>query len=176
MADPGLKIPPGQRLGKGMIIVAWLGVIGLLTLFFAGKQEERSNPNRNLVSSTGDGVIEVRLRRNAGGHYVAPGEINGRPVTFILDTGATNVAVPLAMKEELGLKAGPAVPTQTANGVSTSYLTRIDQLRLGDIVVSDVRAGLAKGFGGDEILLGMSVLSELELVQRDDTLIIRQYR
>ena len=175
MVSPEHQQPPGQRMGKGMMIVAWLGVIALLSLFFSQREEEKYNPNREIHSQVGEAVTEIRLKRNAGGHYVAPGEINGRPVTFLLDTGATNVAVPYGMKDVLGLTPGPAVPTRTANGVSTSYLTRIDTLSLGAIVVEDVRAGLARGFDGEQVLLGMSVLSELEMVQRGDNLIIRQY-
>ena len=85
------------------------------------------------------------------------------------------VAVPYHLKDSLNLKPGMAVATKTANGVSTSYTTSIDELRLGDIRVNHVRAGLASGLQGNEILLGMSFLADLELIQRGDTLVIRQY-
>jgi aspartyl protease family protein len=166
---------PGQKLGKGMIIAAWLGVMALLTYYFSGVEEDRYNPNREFASTSGAGFSEVILKRNRQEHYVASGEINGKKVTFLLDTGATVVAVPYHLKDSLGLNPGMAVATKTANGTSTSYTTSIDELTLGDIRVNNVRAGLATGLKGDEILLGMSFLSDLELTQRGDTLVIRQY-
>jgi len=167
---------PGRRLGKGMLVAAWLGIIVLLTYYFSGVEDDRYNPNRDLSSIAGNGYTELTLRRNAQGHYVAPGQINGKPVTFLLDTGATMVAVPYHMADQLGLRKGRAVPIKTANGTSKSYLTTIEELRLGEIVAMQVRGGLAVGLTGNEILLGMSVLADLEIIQRGNSLIIRQYR
>ena len=167
--------PPGKRLGKGMLIAAWLGVMAMLTWYFSSVEEDRRNPNRELSGKSGAGFTEVTLRRNAQGHYLAPGEINGEPVTFLLDTGATTVAIPYHLKTRLNLDKGTAVPVRTANGISTSYTTTIAQLRLGGIVASNVRGGLATGLEGNEILLGMSFLSGVELIQRGDSLTIRQY-
>lgn len=175
--NPGkaLRGLPGQRLGKGMLIAVWLGVMALLTLYFSNVEEDRNNPNREFASASSEGYREITLKRNSRGHYIANGEINGEPVTFLLDTGATLVAVPYHLMDRLGLEKGMAVPTQTANGVSTSYMTTVEWLKLGDIEMENVRAGLAAGLKGNEILLGMSFLSHLELIQRGDSLIIRQY-
>ncbi|MFA5630836.1 MAG: TIGR02281 family clan AA aspartic protease [Porticoccaceae bacterium] len=167
--------PPGKKLGKGMLVASWLGIMALLTYHFSGVEEDRHNPNRALSSNVGDGFTEIVLKRNALGHYVATGQINGETVTFLLDTGATMVAVPYHLGDKLGLEKGRAVPIKTANGTSTSYITTIDELRLGDIVATQVHGGLAVGLTGNEILLGMSFLSDLEIIQRGDSLIIRQY-
>lgn len=158
-----------------MIVVTWLGVMALLTYYFSGVEEDRYNPNREFVSSTAADFREVVLKRNRQGHYIATGKINGHSVTFLLDTGATVVAVPYHLRDRLNLEPGMAVATKTANGTSTSYTTTIDELRLGDIHVNNIRAGIATGLEGNEILLGMSFLSDLELIQRGDTLVIRQY-
>jgi len=166
---------PGKKAGKLMIIGAWLLAIAFLTLYFRNIEDEQRNPNQQVASSSGIGFTEISLSQNKQGHYLANGRINGEPVTFLLDTGATLVAIPYAMREKLRLAKGMAVPTQTANGTSTSYLTRIDSLELGDIKLTDVPAGLATGLQGNEILLGMSFLAELELIQRGDRLTIRQY-
>lgn len=167
--------PPGKKAGKLMIVGAWLMAIAFLTLYFRNIEDKQQNPNQQVLSTSGVGFTEVLLSQNRQGHYLANGKINGEPVTFLLDTGATLVAIPYEMRERLGLTRGMAVPTQTANGTSTSYLTRIDSLELGDIKLNDVPAGLATGLQGDEILLGMSFLAELELIQRGDSLTIRQY-
>jgi aspartyl protease family protein len=175
LPDQRCEKPPGQKLGKGMIVVTWLGVMALLTYYFSGVEEDRYNPNREFVSSTAADFREVVLKRNRQGHYIATGKINGHSVTFLLDTGATVVAVPYHLRDRLNLEPDMAVATKTANGTSTSYTTTIDELRLGDIHVNNIRAGIATGLEGNEILLGMSFLSDLELIQRGDTLVIRQY-
>ena len=76
----------------------------------------------------------------------------------------------------LGLERGAETSVSTANGVTTAYLTRLDQLAIGDIELHDVRASIIPRMGVDEILLGMNVLKRFELIQRGDRLIIRDYR
>jgi aspartyl protease family protein len=164
-----------HKAGRWMLAAAWLLAIVLLTYYFRDVELDRHNPNRDLISRAAENFAEVVLVRNTQGHYLANGQINGKGVTFLLDTGATWVAVPYELGSELNLVRGMAVKTSTANGPSTSYLTSIDELRLGDIRLTHVKAGLARGYLGPEVLLGMSALAGLELIQRDNTLIIRQY-
>jgi len=166
--------PPGQKTGKFMALVAWLLVMGILTWIFAGIEEKQYNPNQQITSYQRDGAVEVVLKRNRNGHYVATGNINNKPVIFMVDTGATHVAIPLHLQEELGLERGMAVPINTANGRTTAYLTTVPLLTLGELQFRDVRGGLAAGLHGNQILLGMSVLAKLTLVQRGDELILRQ--
>ncbi|MCU7947541.1 MAG: TIGR02281 family clan AA aspartic protease, partial [Candidatus Thiodiazotropha sp. (ex Cardiolucina cf. quadrata)] len=83
-----------QKFGRWMVIGAWLLLLVLLTLFFSQWLERQRNPNRQLsvTVNAGDDVAVV-LKRNRAGHYIAPGLINGVAVTYLLDTGATFVAV-----------------------------------------------------------------------------------
>ncbi|QYZ67983.1 MAG: aspartyl protease [Gammaproteobacteria bacterium (ex Lamellibrachia satsuma)] len=158
-----------------MIFAAWALLLGLLAMFFSNLLEQQYNPNRDLLSiSTEAGPKEIVLLRNRAGHYVAPGSINGTPVIFLLDTGATNVAVPALLAERLALKRGAQSISLTANGRVNTWLTRLDQVQLGSIIRQDVRATIMPGMGGDEVLLGMSFLKHLELVQKGKTLILRQ--
>ncbi|MEX5354424.1 TIGR02281 family clan AA aspartic protease, partial [Pseudomonas juntendi] len=62
----------------------------------------------------------------------------------------------------------------TANGRATGWRTRLDRLQLGDIRLSGVAALIVPGMDGDEVLLGMSALKQLEFTQRDGTLVLRQ--
>jgi aspartyl protease family protein len=96
-------------------------------------------------------------------------------VTFLLDTGATDVAVPATVAERLGLRGGPVVRSKTAAGTVNSYLVTLDRVSLGTIEMSDVRASILPTMEGEEILLGMTFLKRLELVQRGNTLLLRQY-
>ncbi|WP_313222422.1 retropepsin-like aspartic protease family protein [Stutzerimonas nitrititolerans] len=165
----------GRRAGRVMLVLAWGAGILLATRFFADWEESRYNPNQQPVSVVQGDQIEVLLEGNAQGHFVADGRINGKPVTFLLDTGATDVAIPAELAEELGLSRGAPVNLLTANGQTTGFRTRLESLAIGEIVLRDVRAIVAPGFGGDQILLGMSALKQLEFTQRAGTLVLRQH-
>jgi aspartyl protease family protein len=101
--------------------------------------------------------------------------INGQEVTFMLDTGATTVAIPGNVAAGLDLPRGKEFKTQTANGIASSYATRLAHVSIGDIAMSNVAAGVSPGLSTREVLLGMSFLQHIEFTQRGDTLILRQY-
>jgi len=160
-----------------MTTLAWLLFLALLAWLFAGYEESQYNPNQQIsTANSAAGVQEITLQRNRFGHYVATGAINGHPVTFLLDTGATDISVPDQLAKRLRLKRGISQRYNTANGQITAYLTRLNSVSLGDIELRDVRASINPAVEGDEILLGMSFLKDLEFTQRGDTLTIRQYR
>ena len=164
------------RTGRIMIAVAWVLAILLLTGVFQGLLNRQRNPNSAPDGQiTEAGVREVRLVRNRGGHYVASGSINGVPVEFLLDTGATAVSVPGRLADRIGLKRGVPGYAETANGRITVYRTVLDRVDLGPIRLDQVIGFVNPSAGVDQILLGMSFLKHLELVQRGDTLTLRQY-
>jgi aspartyl protease family protein len=161
---------PHRPLGRGMAFVASLLVLGMFYLYFENSLQARNNPNRNLQIAPG---TELVLKRSGDGHYVFPGTINNRPVTFLLDTGATLVSVPADLAGELQLEAGAQQRSVTANGTVATRATRIDALAFGPFVLRGVPASLNPGMAGDQVLLGMSVLKHLEFTQRGDTLVLR---
>jgi len=164
-----------RRIGLGMQALAWLAFLGLGLFYFSDVLEKQYNPNQSLETRhMADGQAEVVLQRNRQGHYVTSGEINGHPVTFILDTGATGVAVPAAVAQRLGLRPGRAFSTQTANGVSVSYAINLDRVSVGGIMLEDVQASITPGLTTNEVLLGMSFLKHIEFTQRGSQLILRQ--
>jgi aspartyl protease family protein len=163
-------------MGTGMILVSMVLALAGLTWFFSGALERRENPNQQVNSQLMGRDVVVRLQQNRQGHYVANGKINGQTVTFLLDTGATLVAVPGGLAERLNLERGIAQPTMTAAGTVTSYATRLEQVSLGDIVLNDVRASISPRMQGEAVLLGMSFLRELDLQQSDGELVLRQRR
>lgn len=149
--------------------------MGLLAIPFWDLIEDKANPNRNVAGVvTVDGVNEVTLLRNRQGHYVTPGVINGRAVTFMLDTGATVVSVPETLARDIGLKRGRSVTLNTANGTARGWATRLDQVELGTIVLDGVAAVINPGHGNHEVLLGMSFLKQLDFTQRGRELTLRQ--
>lgn len=155
---------------------AWLLGFLLMALAFSKILDRQNNPNQSVATLQSGEFQEVLLTRNRSGHYVFDGEINHRKVTFLVDTGATTTAIPGSMQRSLGLEAGPPISVSTANGITTAYLTRLDQLAIGAIEMYDVNASIIAGMGVDEVLLGMNVLKHFELVQRGDQLIIRRYK
>lgn len=166
----------GQRLGKGMITVTWLVVLGLLTWFFNQWLDSAHNPNQQAQSQLStEGVREVMLVRNRSGHYVASGTINGVSVEFLLDTGATDVSIPETLARRLQLTRGSPMPAFTANGTITTYATRLDTIELGGIELRDIRASINPFMQGEDVLLGMSFLKHLEFTQRGNTLTLKEY-
>lgn len=164
-----------RRLGFGMILLAWAVGLGILTAYFSGWLDEQQNPNQKVDTVvTGEGAREVVLQQNRYGHYVATGRINGVEATFLLDTGATDVSVPAGLAQEARLERGPPARARTAAGTITTYRTRIDRVELGGIVIRDVRAHINPRMQGNEVLLGMSFLRQLEFSQQGGELTLRQ--
>lgn len=157
-----------------MVILTWVVMLGALWFLFDIVLDRHQNPNRNLTVQPGSS--ELVIRSNRAGHYFLPGTINGERVSFLLDTGATQVSIPAQLQERLGLTPGASMRSMTANGTVTVYATNIDELVIGPFVFENVRGNLNPGFQGNEILLGMSVLRELEFTQSGNTLTLRPQR
>ena len=165
-----------KKLGMMFTAAAWILGFFLLALLFSKILDQQNNPNQSFATLATSDFREVVLLRNRNGHYVFDGEINRHKVTFLVDTGATTTAIPGGMQQALGLKAGPATSVSTANGLTTAYLTRLDQLAIGEIELFDVNASIIPGMKVNEILLGMNVLKHFELIQSGNQLTIRQYQ
>ena len=163
-------------LGRWMIVGAWVVLLVLLVGLFQDLLDRQVNPNRNPQTGSGPGgVVEVILERNARGHYVVSGQINGQAVDFLVDTGATEVAVPEGLAARLALSRQGGAFSRTANGVVAVWQTRLADVSIGEISLQDVRAVIMPSMGvGDQVLLGMSFLEQLEIIQRDGMLTLRQ--
>jgi aspartyl protease family protein len=177
---PPNNIQPEQKLGRGMLYIMWVLVLGGLTYGFNAWENKRHNPNsRESISASAEGGRSegrriVTLKSNRQHHYMASGRVNGKRVTFMLDTGATDVVVPQALANTLGLVAGFKSTAITANGTVQVRNTVIDTLELGAIKLTNIKASINPGMHGKEILLGMSALKHLEFSQSDDTLTLKQ--
>jgi len=161
---------------KTMVVIAWVAALVFATYLFQQVLDNRYNPNQELALISGEaGVREVILQRNRQGQYVANGRINGQRVTFLLDTGATDVAIPEPLARRLGLSRGAGGFSQTANGTVAVWSTRLDSVQLGAVGLKDVQASIVPSLKmGSTVLLGMSFLKKLEMVQRGGQLTLRQ--
>jgi len=163
-----------RKLGNAFTWLGWIIGFFILALLFDRLLDNQHNPNQSLQTIRHGGYQEVRLIRNRQGHYLFNGEINGREVTFLVDTGATTTSIPLKLASALQLEKGLRFSVKTANGISDAYSTMLDSLKLGDIEFNRVKASLNPGLTGNEILLGMNILKDIELIQRGDMLILRK--
>ena len=166
--------PPGKRAGKVLMVLAWAAALFLATRYFGEWEQRQENPNTAVTSQHGDGYIEVQLVGNRQGHFVSTGKINDHAVQFLLDTGATDVAIPGEVADTLQLQRGAPVWVSTANGRSQGFRTSIERLQLGGIVLNNVRALVVPGLDGEHVLLGMSAMKQLEFTQRGGTMLLRQ--
>jgi len=166
---------PTHKIGKLFVWLTWIMAIVLLMFFFEDELDKQYNPNSQpKVSLNSSGQAEVILKQNMQGHYVVKGGINETSVTFLLDTGATQVSIPAHIADKLQLKSYGSYSVQTANGKVTVYKTKIDQLSIGNIFLYNVAAHINPAMKNDEILLGMSALKQLDFQQTGKQLILRE--
>lgn len=166
-----------KGFANSFAIIAWLLLMALLYLFFQDAINAQLNPNQQLNSSIGSqGEVRTVLIRNKAGHYVGTALVNQHPIDFMLDTGATTVAITAQAARELGMPLGQRIQVNTANGVATAYRSQIAQLQLGDIVLHNIPASIVPNLSGTEILLGMSVLKQLEFHQQGNQLTLIQHQ
>ena len=164
-----------KRMGRGMIIAAWVLIFVLLVWFFGVLETNKRNPNQNVETRVGvGGQKEVVLKSSTHGHYLATGEINNQKVTFLVDTGASYVSIPEKVAARIGLEKGAPLLVSTANGQATVYATTLDEISIGDIVLHQIKADINPHMGGNEILLGMSFLRYLSVTHKGDRLTLRQ--
>lgn len=163
----------GEKIGQGMIYIAWMLFLGILTYAFNDYLDQQNNPNKNVDSHIENNNVEVKLKQNGYGHYVVNGKINQKPVTFLLDTGATIISIPETIARQLELAKGYPVQIRTANGSVEVFTTKLDSVSIGAIEINNIRATINPYMEGDEILLGMNFLKHLEMIQKGKELILR---
>ena len=124
---------------------------------------------------SGGGGQRAVLTADPSGHFLPQGQINGKAVQFLLDTGATTVAMGAADARRINLKYehGQKVRMNTANGTSTGYLIRLDSVRVGDVVAYDVEAVVSPQ-PMPFVLLGNSFLNRFQMQKTNDQLTLEK--
>ncbi|WP_018078907.1 retropepsin-like aspartic protease family protein [Thiobacillus denitrificans] len=117
----------------------------------------------------------VSLTADARGHFAAAGSLNGYPMSFLVDTGATSIAISAAEARRIGLdyKAGQATGVGTAAGVVPAWRVKFNTVKVGGITVSQVD-GLVVETGLSVPLLGMSFLNRMEMRRDGQTMTLTQ--
>jgi aspartyl protease family protein len=124
------------------------------------------------TASAGGGT-QIVLAAGPGGHFVTAGSINGRAVRFVVDTGATFIAMGEAEARRIGLDyaRGQRGLVNTANGQVVSHRVSLGEVRVGDVTVYNVDAVVVPA-GMDVILLGNSFLTRFQMKRDADVLVL----
>ncbi len=120
---------------------------------------------------------EVQVSRNTRGMYTTVGSINGLPVSFMVDTGATLVALNSAQARRLGIDyrvAGLPSSVTTASGVESAWSVNLDRVKVGELELRNVAAVVLEGAQPETALLGMSYLGRLEIINSGQLMTLRK--
>lgn len=119
---------------------------------------------------------EVRIERGINGHYFTPGQINGRMVNFMVDTGASAIAMNHTEADRIGIswRKGKRMMAGTAGGDTPSYLVNLDTVAVGGVTLHNVEAVVVVADSGSDILLGMTFLKETEMREDRNALVLRK--
>lgn len=124
-------------------------------------------------ASAGGGGSRIVLTAGTGGHFSTQGSINGKVVRFLVDTGATAVAMGADEARRLGIdfEKGQRGMSQTANGTVYTYRIKLDRVRIQDVEVFNVDATVLPT-PMPEILLGNSFLGRFQMQKDADQLVL----
>lgn len=156
----------GLKWGPLGIVVFWLVVMGVV---YAGMKYVMQ-PKPVTISLSG----ELKIPRAKDGHFYAPGLVAGKPVMFLIDTGASYVTVSQSFATDAGLAPGRPVRFQTANGVINGRIVPDVSVSLGPTSISGVEVGV--GLLGDDrdiALLGQSFLKRFQITLTRDEMILK---
>jgi aspartyl protease family protein len=130
------------------------------------------------AAAAGGGGGQVVLSAGTGGHFWAEGAINGVAIRFLVDTGATTIALSSDEARRLGVNytAGARAQVRTANATLSGYRVSLDAVRVGEITLNNVEGIVLEGRYPEEALLGMSFLNRTQMKRDGDTLtLVRRY-
>lgn len=168
-------LSPGQTF-KGVRLVSAQGDQAVIE---TGGQQQVLRVGEAPVRVGGSGRVEggnrIVLTADARGHFLPQGQINGRSVQFMVDTGATLVAMGESEAERLNLKFrdGQPVRINTANGTITAYQIQLNNVRIGDVQVYDV-AAVVSPQPMPYILLGNSFLTRFQMQRQNDQMTLEK--
>ena len=159
------KLPIGKAIKMALM---WVAIFGGFFVLFLFKDEGREVWRRATAEISGDaGQVEgttLRLKREEDGHYWVRASVNGTPVRFMIDSGATTTTLSPSSARAAGLKPSGGFPVvvDTANGTVELQRAEIDTLSVGNIVQHNAKVLIGSEGLGDTNLLGMSFLSTLK--------------
>lgn len=158
------RIPIGQGL---KMFAAWVLIFLAGFAAFTLKDDFMALGKRVMTESRGGGQLaaaggEMRIRQSLDGHFWVDGELNGRKVRFLVDSGATVTSISAETAARADIVPGRGFPAmvQTANGVVEVRRARAERLKIGTIERRNLAVHVSEAFGPMNVL-GMNFLSSL---------------
>jgi aspartyl protease family protein len=166
------SVAAGQSLG-GVKVVSVQGDQVIVEV--AGRKRPLRVGQHAIGASSGDGSGKLVLTADGRGHFFTGGTVNGTSIRFVVDTGASSIALGASDARRIGLVAsrGTRGMTQTANGVIAVTQIKLDTVRIGDITLHNVDATILPT-EMPAALLGMSFLSRMEMQQDGGTMTLKK--
>ena len=158
------RLPIGQTL---RMAVAWVLIFAAAFVAFAMKDDFISLGRHVMELSRGEGAVvargkELRIHKAEDGHFWVNARVNGEPVHFLIDSGATVTSLASATAAKAGVDTAGGLPVmvETANGVAKAERGDVRLLEVGTIRRTDLAVHVSPAFG-DTNVLGMNFLSSL---------------
>jgi len=169
-------IAPGDSF-RGVKVVSTQGDQAVVEINGARHTLRVGDAPASVGGNGGAGAAGTRvvLTAGSGGHFFAQGQINGRAVQLVVDTGATAVSLSAADAQRIGLnyQSGQPVQMSTANGVIPAWRVKLASVRLGDVVVYDLDAVVSSG-SMPYVLLGNSYLSRFQMTRTNEQMVLEK--
>jgi aspartyl protease family protein len=165
----------GQKTPQGVVLVS---VDRESATFDVDGQRMTLGLGRARMSATPPAAETVSITADVRGHFTADGQVNGQPVRFVVDTGASLVSISVSEAQRLSLdyKKGQKALMNTANGATTGYLVQLDTVKVGGVTLHGVDAVVIEGTGFGSPLLGMSFLNRMNMKREGDIMTLtRRY-
>lgn len=152
---------------------------GGAVLAIDGQQKQYNLGDSSTVSTTFNqrGKQQEKIYVNSGGMYMTYGNINGRSVQFLIDTGASAIAMNTDQAKHLGIrydKYGIPAGVSTASGYANAYKVRLKSVSVGDITQTNVEALVIDGKHPGPVLLGMTFLGRIDVEQSGNAMTLTQ--
>jgi len=164
----------GTRSPEGVLLVSADGKQAVLDI--NGKRKTITL-SRSIGSSFKEASkTEVRIASGQGGHHYTKGLINGLPVDFVVDTGASIIAMNHFVAERLGIdyRGGTPITVSTANGTAKAFMVTLSSVSVGNIIVHQVEAAVSTTDSPTVVLLGNTYLSKVDLKIDQGVLVLKE--
>lgn len=164
----------GNRSPEGVLLVSADGKQAVLDI--EGKRKTISLSRGIVNQFKAADKTEIRIASSAGDHYRTKGLINGSSVDFLVDTGATMIAMNHFEAERLGIdyRAGDQILMDTANGMAKAFRVTLASVSVGNIIVHQVPAVISSTDSPSVVLLGNSYLSKVDLKIDQGVLVLKE--
>lgn len=136
---------------------------------YQGQKQALGFSSTNKTSYKKNRTVQAIIWADKQGHFETPGTINGQLVNFLLDSGATSVAMNEVIANKLGIDfrySGNPTTVSTASGMAAAHSITLDSVKIGGIELKNVDATVIEGGFPTEVLLGMSFLSQVEIERK----------